>query len=266
MMGDTRDSVKDVILRERIAPHIELLTLNRPAARNAINARLTRQLATLVLETEADEEIWAVVLTGAGGTAFSAGADLKEVSQGGMTRLYTPEGGFAGFVTAPRTKPWIAAVDGFALAGGFEIALACDLCVASERSTFGLPEVSRGLMAAAGGVYRLARAVPRALALEWIATAATMDAKRARELGLVNRLTAPGEAVRVAIEVAQAICANAPLAVRESLIIARQALDQDDATLMRLSVEAQARLSTTADFAEGPRAFLERRKPRWAGR
>ena len=256
----------DVILRERIAPHIELLTLNRPEARNAVNAALTRQLATIVAETERDEEIWAVILTGAGGTAFSAGADLKEVSQGGMTRLYTPEGGFAGFVSAPRAKPWIAAVDGFALAGGFEIALACDLCIASDSSTFGLPEVSRGLMAAAGGVYRLVRALPRALAFEWIATAASIGAKRAHELGLVNRLAAPRDSVRVATQVAQAICANAPLAVRESLKIARQALDLDDATLMRLSIEAQGRLSTTEDFAEGPRAFLERREPHWAGR
>lgn len=256
----------DIILRERIAPHIELVTLNRPAARNAISAAVTEKLSAIVADTEADDDIWAVVLTGAGGVAFCAGADLKEVSLGGMSRLYRPIGGFAGFVEAPRTKPWIAAVDGFALAGGFELVLTCDLCVASERSTFGLPEVTRGLIAAAGGIYRLTRAIPRAIAHELIATGAKIEAPRALELGLINRMTKPGEAVRVAVELATAICNNAPLAVRESLKIARQAADLDDPTLMRLSIEAQARLSETEDYAEGPRAFLERRKPHWVGR
>lgn len=256
----------DIILRERIAPHIELVTLNRPAARNSINAAVTEQLGAIVSATESDDDIWAVVLTGAGGVAFCAGADLKEVSLGGMSRLYSPTGGFAGFVEARRTKPWIAAVDGFALAGGFEVVLACDLCVASEQATFGLPEVSRGLIAAAGGIYRLTRAIPRAIAFELIATAVRIDAARALELGLVNRLAKPGETVREAVKLAAAICNNAPLAVRESLRIARQAVDLDDVTLMRLSVEAQGRLSETEDYAEGPRAFLERREPRWVGR
>lgn len=256
----------DVILRERIASHIELVTLNRPAARNAINAEITEKLAASVADIELDDEIWVVVLTGAGGIAFCAGADLKEVSLGGMNRLYSPTGGFAGFVEARRTKPWIAAVDGFALAGGFELVLACDLCVASEQATFSLPEVSRGLIAAAGGVYRLVHAIPRAIALELIATAARINARRALELGLLNRLTKPGEAVPTAVELATAICENAPLAVRESLRIARQAADLDDASLMKLSVEAQRRLSQTQDFAEGPSAFLERRNPRWIGR
>ena len=256
----------DIILSERIAPHIELVTLNRPAARNSISAAVTEKLGAIVTDTESDDDIWAVVLTGAGGVAFCAGADLKEVSLGGMNRLYSPTGGFAGFVEARRTKPWIAAVDGFALAGGFEVVLACDLCVASEHSTFGLPEVSRGLIAAAGGIYRLTRAIPRAIAFELIATAVSIDAGRALQLGLVNRLVKPGETVRGAVELAAAMCKNAPLAVRESLRIARQAADLDDATLMRLSVEAQERLSETEDYAEGPRAFLERREPRWVGR
>ena len=258
--------MSDSVLRERIAPHIELVTLNRPAARNAISAVVTARLSAIVAETETDDEVWAVVLAGTGGVAFCAGADLKDVSLGGMSRLYSPVGGFAGFVAAPRAKPWIAAVEGFALAGGFELVLCCDLCVAAEHSTFGLPEVARGLIAAAGGIYRLTRAIPRAIALELITTATTIDAARALELGLINRLTKPGCAVHVAVELALAICNNAPLAVRESLGIARQAADLNDSSLMRLSVEAQGRLSETEDYAEGPRAFLERRKPHWVGR
>jgi hypothetical protein len=141
------------------------VTLRRPEARNAINAEVVATLGRLVQQLEADPEIWVVVLTGAGGQAFSSGADLKEVAAGRIDSLWTAEGGFAGFVAADRTKPWIAAVDGFALAGGCELALACDMIVASEDASFGLPEVTRGLIPAAGGAYRLPRALPRALAL-----------------------------------------------------------------------------------------------------
>jgi enoyl-CoA hydratase/carnithine racemase len=255
-----------VVFHERVGPHIELVTLNRPEARNAVNAAVASQLGALVETLETDPEVWVVILTGAGGVAFSAGADLREVSNGGMEGLYTPQGGFAGFTEARRTKPWIAAVEGFALAGGFELVLACDLAVASSGSSFGLPEVSRGLVAAAGGAYRLVRAMPRALALELIATGDRLAASRAQALGLINRLTEDGHAVADALKLATAICANAPLAVRESLAIARQAADLNDRSLMRLSLEAQAGLSQTADFVEGPSAFLERRAPNWQGR
>jgi enoyl-CoA hydratase/carnithine racemase len=153
-----------------------------------------------------------------------------------------------------------------ALAGGFELALACDLIVASEEAAFGLPEVTRGMLAAAGGAYRLLRALPRAVAIELISTGDRLPAKRAHSLNLVNSLAPKGEAVKVASELAQRICRNAPIAVRESLAIARQAFDLDDATLSRYSSEAQARLMQTEDFAEGPRAFVEKRPPRWRGR
>jgi enoyl-CoA hydratase/carnithine racemase len=256
--------MNDVVLTERIAAHVELVTLNRPEARNAINAPMTERLAQAVAQTEADESIWVVILTGKGHAAFSAGADLREVSLGGMSKLHTAAGGFAGFVTAPRAKPWIAAVEGFALAGGFELMLACDFTVASRDSSFGLPEVSRGLLAAAGGAYRLARSVPRAIASELIATAARFNAQRALALGLINRITEPGGAVTTALSLAEEISENAPLAVRESLAIVRRAFDTDDATLMKMSLAAQQRLSGTKDFAEGPRAFLERRKPLWS--
>jgi enoyl-CoA hydratase/carnithine racemase len=246
--------------------HVALVTLRRPAARNAINAEATHSLERMVIETEADTNVWAVVLTGTGGRVFSSGADLKEVADGGLPGLMTAAGGFAGFVHAKRQKLWIAAVDGLALAGGFEIALACDLIVASEDAEFGLPEVTRGLVASGGGVYRLPRALPRALAFELIAGGGRLSAQRALALGLLNRVVEKHLTVPTALDMAAAICANAPLAVRESLAVARRAFDLDDATLRRLSDEAQERIMQTADFGEGSRAFVEKRKPKWLAR
>jgi len=248
-----------------VRPHVALVTIRRPEARNAINIEVAATLDRLVREIEASPDIWVVVLTGAGDQAFSAGADLKEVAAGRIDKLWT-NAGFAGFVDATRSKPWIAAVNGAALAGGFEIALACDLIVASEDAAFGLPEVARGLLPAAGGAYRLPRAVPRAIALELIAAGTRLDACRALSLGLVNRVVPKNATVEVAIQLAASIAANAPIAVREALAIARQAYDLDDHTLSRLSVEALARLKHTEDFQEGPRAFLENRVARWCGK
>jgi enoyl-CoA hydratase/carnithine racemase len=251
---------------ESPAPHVALVTLRRPEARNAINAATARELDRIVRATEADDAVRAVVLTGAGGQAFCAGADLKEVSRGELHGLSTPDGGFAGFVRAARTKPWIAAVDGLALAGGCEIALACDMIVASEDAAFGLPEVTRGLIAAAGGLFRLPRALPRALALELIATGGRLPAANALALGLVNRVVPKARTVPEAIALAVGIADNAPVAVRESLAIARRAHDLDEDTLARLSDEGQARVMLTEDFREGPLAFIEKRAPRWLGR
>jgi hypothetical protein len=158
------DAAPPVVTVEAPAAHVRLVTLRRPEARNAVNGAVALALHRIVHEIEADPDAWVVVLTGAGGQAFCSGADLKEVSGGRLESLWTPDGGFAGFVRAPRSKVWIAAIDGLALAGGFEIALACDLIVASDDAAFGLPEVTRGLIAAAGGLYRLPRSLPRALA------------------------------------------------------------------------------------------------------
>jgi enoyl-CoA hydratase len=180
--------------------------------------------------------------------------------------LSTAENGFAGFVTAKRSKPWIAAVNGIALAGGFEIALACDMIVAADDAVFGLPEVTRGLIAAAGGVYRLARRLPQALAFELIATGNRIDAHRAAALGLVNHVVPKADTRAAAMRLAVTIAANAPLAVIESLAIARRAYDLEDAALYRLSAQAQARIMLTEDFKEGPRAFIEKRPARWLGR
>jgi enoyl-CoA hydratase/carnithine racemase len=185
----------DVVTIESAAPHIALVTLRRPEARNSVNGAVAQALDKAVKQIEADPEIWIAVLTGKGGTAFCAGADLKEVAAGRMDDLYTSDGQFAGFVKHPRVKLWIAAVEGFAMAGGCEIALACDMIVASEEAVFSLPEVTRGLVAAAGGIYRLARAIPRNIAIEMVATGGRLSGTRAAELGMVNRVIPRGEAV-----------------------------------------------------------------------
>src|SRR3974390_2242713 len=254
------------VLLERRSAHVALVTINRPDARNAVNGAVAQAMEAVLQQIERDDDIWVVVLTGAGGKVFSAGADLKEVALGNIAGLSTARTGFAGFVYASRTKPWIAAVEGLALAGGCEIALACDLIVASENGAFGLPEVTRGLVAAAGGLYRLARAIPRAIAIELILTGGRLSADRAAALGLVNHLAPPGGALDRAVILALSIVANAPIAVRESLRVASCAADLDDLTLRRLSESAQDCVMKTEDFLEGPRAFIEKRPPVWRGR
>lgn len=258
-------ALSNPVLFEMISPHVALVTLNRPDARNAISAAMAEQIEAIVERIEADSDIRAVVLTGKGGTVFCAGADLKEVSAGNLDKLFRPTTGFAGFVHANRTKPWIAAVEGLALAGGCELALACDMIVASEGGAFGLPEVTRGLVASAGGLYRLPRALPRAIAAELIVTADRISSERAAAFGMVNHLVPAGEAVAKAVEIAERAASNAPVAVQESLAIVKSAFDLDDATLARLSDEAQARVEMTEDFQEGPLAFVEKRTPVWKG-
>ena len=169
--------------------HIALITLNRPDARNAVNGEVARALESALDQYEGDDTLWAAILAAAG-TVFCAGADLKEIAAGNRATLSTERGGFAGIVKRARTKPLIAAVNGAAVAGGCEIALACDLIVASENAIFGLPEVKRSLIAAAGGLFRLPRAIGRAVAMEMILTGDPIDAERAYALGLVNTVTA----------------------------------------------------------------------------
>jgi enoyl-CoA hydratase/carnithine racemase len=254
------------VLFEIARPHVALITINRPDARNAVNSAVAQQIDAAVKRVETDPDIWAAVLTGAGGIAFCAGADLRQVSEGGMDGLFTPDGAFAGFVKHRRDKAWIAAVEGFAVAGGCEIALSCDMIVASEQSFFALPEVKRGLVAAAGGAFRMPRAIPRAIAFELIATGDRIDARRAAALGLINDVTPAGGALDGALALADRICVNAPIAVRESLKVARMALDHDDDTLFQLGLDAQDVIMQTEDFQEGPRAFLEKRPANWQGR
>lgn len=252
---------------QALPDHVALVTICRPEARNAVNGEVARGLDAAIAQTDADPEVWVVILTGQGSEAFCAGADLKAVSSGRGHELRTERGGFAGFVHAPKAKPWIAAVNGPALAGGCELALACDLVVAVPAARFGLPEVKRGLIASAGGLYRLPRALPPAIAKEMILTGEPIGAERALALGLVNAL-APDAASLLATAQALAarITCNAPVAVRESLAVARQALDLSDAELREASEQGQARNMQSEDFQEGPRAFIEKRAPRWRGR
>ncbi|AEG51512.1 Enoyl-CoA hydratase/isomerase [Sphingobium chlorophenolicum L-1] len=257
--------MSDILIEHPVA-HVALVTINRPDARNAINGAVARGLEQAVIETEANDDIRCVVLTGAGDRAFCAGADLKEISAGRVGDLVTRDGGFAGFVRAARQKPWIAAVSGAALAGGTEILLACDMSVVSEDASFGLPEVKRGLAALAGGLYRLPRSLPRAVALELIATGEPLSADRALGFGLINRVVPKSEVVAQALALAQTIAANAPIAVRESLVIARDAFNLSEKELEAASDALGTRLALTEDYREGPRAFVEKRAPRWTGR
>jgi enoyl-CoA hydratase len=245
--------------------HVAILTINRPEARNAVNGAVAAGMEAAIDRMEEDPDVWIGVLTGAG-PAFSAGADLKAVASGEAGALATSRGGFAGLVRRERTKPLIAACDGPALAGGTEIVLSCDLVVASTNARFGVPEVKRSLAAAAGGLFRLAKVLPRNVATELVLTGDPITAERAHELGMVNELCEPGQALERALAFAERIAVNAPLAVRESLGVMRASEDVDDDEAFRLSNAAMARLSKTEDFAEGPRAFIEKREPRWQGR
>lgn len=251
---------------QRLPDGIALVTLNRPDAANSVNAELARCLARIVQELEQDAQLQVAVLTGVGERCFCAGADLKEIAAGGADGLRTEEGGFAGFVYAPRAKPWIAAVNGLALGGGCELVLACDLVVAERHVRLGLPEVRRGLIAGAGGVFRLMRALPRNVALEVITTGGSIDAETAHRHGFVNRLAEKGCLLDVALALAAEITACAPLAVRESLHVARTAAALDEAALRALSEDCRTRVRASADFLEGARAFAEKRAPRWQGR
>jgi enoyl-CoA hydratase/carnithine racemase len=254
------------VLFEVAAPHVALVTINRPEARNAVNGAVAAGLEAAVERIEADPDIWVAVLTGAGPFAFCAGADLKEVSAGRGAALATEKGGFGGFVRAKRTKLWIAAAQGHALAGGLELLLSCDLSVVADTATFGLPEVKRSLVAGAGGVFRLPRAIPKAIALEMIATGDAIPAARAHQVGLVNQVVPAAEVVPAALALAARVTVNAPIAVSLSLGVARQAYDLPEAELWPVSAAASRAVRETEDFKEGPRAFVEKRAPKWVGR
>lgn len=245
--------------------HVALITIRRPEARNAVNGEVATAMEAAIDQLEDDPAAWVGVVTGEG-SVFSAGADLKAIAAGQAGALATAKGGFAGIAGREREKPLIAAVDGPALAGGCEIALSCDLIVASTAAAFGLPEVKRSLAAAAGGLFRLPRAIPRNIAMEVILTGDPLSAERAHQFGLVNTLVEPGQALAAAIELAERICVNAPLAVRASRKVVSAAATATDDELWKMSVSAMGQLMQTEDFQEGPRAFIEKRAPKWQGR
>jgi acetyl-CoA C-acetyltransferase len=240
-----------------------LITLNRPGVRNAVDRRTALLLERAVDAFEADDELRVAVLTG-GGSAFCSGMDLKAAARGEYP--FSERRGLLGFTGTPPRKPMVAAVEGPALAGGCELALSCDLIVASTQSQFGIPEAKRGLVAAAGGVLRLAQRLPRAIALELALTADPISAARALELGLVNRVVDPGHALDTAIELAERIAANAPLSVAVSKRIVDESPDWPTAEGYQRQTELAGPILGSADAAEGIRAFAEHRDPVWRGR
>ena len=259
-------SAAEPVLFEMLTPHIALVTLNRPEKRNAINPAIALAMEAIIRRVEDTADVRVVLLASSTPRVFCAGADLAAIAAGKGRDMETPTGGFAGFVYAARLKPWIAVVEGLALAGGCEIALACDMIVASESARFGLPEVKRGLMAGAGGVHRLANAMPRNLANEMLATGDNFDAAFAQRAGLVNRLVPAGEALAAALALAETIAANAPMAVQQTLAAARESQSQPDGAGRSFAAARMITLRRSEDFKEGPRAFLEKREPVWTGR
>lgn len=246
---------------------VRILTINRPDQRNAISPEVSAELDAAISDFEKAEDVWVGIITGAGDKAFSAGADLKAIAAGRMQEIWTAEGGFAGITKRTRTKPMIAAVNGDALAGGCEIVLACDLIVAAEHARFGLPEVRRSLIAAAGGLFRLPRRLPLSVAMEMILTGLPISARRAYELGLVNRVVPADQVMPAALELAAAIVECAPIAVRESRrVVVESLLASEEDRGWELSARATAAVVSTEDFLEGPRAFVEKREPQWKGR
>lgn len=256
-----------VVLAERVG-RITLVTINRPEVGNAVDAAVTRGLDRALGDAAEDPAVAAVVLTGAGDRAFCAGMDLAFFAAHGPGSLVTPAGGFAGVVERDLGKPVIAAVNGAALAGGFEIALACDLVVAAEHATFGLPEVRRGLIAAAGGLARLPQRVPHNVAMELILTGRPLSAWEGYRVGLVNHVVPGADLLGQALDLAAEIAANAPLAIRASrrLVRMHDAIAPGDGDVWEESERELTALCRTDDVAEGVRAFREKRRPRWTGR
>ena len=258
------------IVEYRTDGRVAVITLNRPEARNAVNGDVAAGLEAAVDRMEADELVWVGILTantdGHERPVFCAGADLKAINSGDAGALNTERGGFAGFVYRERTKPIIVAVDGLATAGGCEIVLAADMVVATERSAFGLAEVKRNLIAGAGGLFRLPRAIGQAAAMEAILTGEPIPAERAHQLGLINRLVPAGGAMDAAQQLADQICACAPLAVWASRRVVLASAWADDDTLKKMTNQAFGEVLASEDTKEGLTAFIEKRPPNWSGR
>lgn len=252
----------DTVLLDR-CDAITVLTVNRPAARNAIDLATAKAIEAAIDEFEADDTARVLVLTAADGN-FSAGMDLIGMTRGEFP--VTEHRGPLGIAAKPPAKPMISAVEGFALAGGFELALAGDLIVAARDARFGIPEVKRGLVAAAGGVMRLTQRLPRSIAAELALTGGRISAERLHQLGLINRVTDPGEALEVALELAGEIAAAAPLAVAASKRIIDESPDWSVAEGFAKQGEIALPAITSKDAAEGALAFAEKRDPVWQGR
>ena len=250
------------VLTER-RDNVLVITLNRPEARNAVNLPLAEGIAAGLDELDADDGLSVGVLTGAGGF-FCAGMDLKAFVTG--ERPWVADRGFAGIVQRASRKPLIAAVEGFAVAGGFEIALACDLIVAARDARVGIPEAKRSLVAAGGALIRLPKRIPYHVAMELALTGDPIGAERAHQLGIVNRLAEPGNAVEVAVELAAEIARNGPLALEASKKIVANALDWPEAEAWEKQGAIAGPVFTSEDAREGAIAFAEKREPVWKGK
>ncbi|WP_284346941.1 enoyl-CoA hydratase-related protein [Frankia sp. Cppng1_Ct_nod] len=237
-----------------------IVTMRREAKRNAIDREMALGIDAALNELDDDPDLWAGVITGTA-AVFSAGTDLS----GGQDAV-TERGGEYGIIRRNRTTPLIAAVEGWALGGGFEIALACDLIVAARTARFGLPEVQRGLVASSGALFRAPRALPPNVAKELLLTGGPLDPERAYLLGVVNLVTEPGEALAEAVRLAETICANGPVAVRASLAAINRLVAADDDEGWQATAEAVDTILASEDRQEGINAFFEKRAPRWAGR
>jgi enoyl-CoA hydratase len=242
---------------------ILIVTINRPDARNSVNAAVASGIADALDRLDAEDDLRVGILTGAGGY-FSSGMDLKAFVQGESP--YAGDRGFAGIAQRASRKPLIAAIEGFALAGGFEIALSCDLIVASREARFGIPEVKRSLVAAGGALLRLPRRIPYHLAMEMALTGDPIGAEQAHEAGIVNRLAEPGAALDTAVELAQAIVKNAPLALIASKQIIEQSPEWSSDEMWVKQGEIAGPVFTSEDAREGATAFAEKREPVWRGR
>ena len=241
---------------------IQIITINRPEQRNAVNRAVSYGVCAAVDELDARDDLQVGILTGAGGT-FCAGMDLKAFLRGEVTRV---EGrGILGIAMTPPRKPLIAAVEGYALAGGFEAVLACDLLVASRDAKFGLPEAKRGLAAAAGGLLRLPRLIPPRIAMEIALTGDMVTAERLERFGLVNELVEPGQALDAAIRLARRIVANAPLPIAASKRVIVESVDWPLDEMFARQQAITGPVLASSDAKEGAAAFAERRPPRWRG-
>ena len=245
---------------------VRVVVIDRPDRANSIDLETAEALAATFDELERDDDTWAVVLTGAGERVFSAGMDLKAVHEGQADKINGVPGGFAGLVRRDFPKPIVAAVNGAAMGGGFEIVLACDLVVAAEHARFGLPEVTVGLMAASGGAVRLPQRLPWPVAMELLLLGEPVDAQRALELQLVNSVVPGDDVVDAAVELAERLAANGPLAVQASKRVARTTLADGEAAGWELNAELAAAVTGSEDAAEAAEAASEKREPAWSGR
>jgi enoyl-CoA hydratase/carnithine racemase len=252
----------DEVLRERRG-HVEILTINRPEARNAINRVTAIALGDALDDCESDDDVWVVILTASGDKAFSAGMDLKAFAAG---EFPITDKGFGGITQRDFPKPLIAAANGAALAGGFEILISCDMVVAADHAKFGIPEAARGLIAGGGGLVRLPKRIPLAVAYEMALTAEPIDAQRAYELGLVNRVVPGDQVLDEAIALAERIAKNAPLAVRVSKDVMKKSRELSEEASWELNTDSFGRIGQSADALEGAIAFAEKREPNWQGR